>query len=318
MWARFSGVKDFDGCELRHRFPAWANAARTGRAWATNHLMGLGWWCWIIPLKGGDTSVGLVYDTRLFTPPAGANIGERLRAHFQTHPVGREILGDAQPLEGDQRAYANLPYSCDRIAGDGWMLVGDAAGFLDPLYSPGLDFCAFTAHAAHSLIARALDGAEVQDEIASVNDRFTFCYRSWFDAIYRDKYYYMGDAELMAAAFLLDIASYHLGPVWQVYRDPASEFDFPPFGGVPGRAAARAMRFYNARLAILARRKIAAGIYGERNTGWRLLVPGFAPEPGVAKLLVRGLIRWLRAEWRNLFLRTATESAPVATPVGEN
>ena len=318
MWARFSGVKDFDGHELRSRFPQWAEATRTSRAWATNHLMGLGWWCWIIPLKGGDTSVGLVYDTRLFVPPAGANIGERLKAFFQTHPVGREILGGAQPLDGDQRAFSNLPYVSERVAGDGWLLVGDAAGFLDPLYSPGLDFCAFTAHAAHSLIARSLGGACVRAEIESLNARFAFCYRAWFDALYRDKYFYMGDAELMAAAFLLDVASYHLGPVWQVYRDPATQFDFLPFDGVPGRIAAAAMRFYNARLAVLARRKIAAGIYGQRNSGWRLLVPGFAPEPAMLKMVARGLGRWLVAEWRNLFLRPAPEPEPEPEPLPEN
>src|SRR3954451_9127011 len=110
IWARFTGVKDWDGRDLRARFPRWAEAARTGRGWATNHLMGYGWWVWIIPLKGGDVSVGLVYDARLFQPPAGATIGERLQAHFQTHPVGREILGGATPVPGDQRAYSMLSY----------------------------------------------------------------------------------------------------------------------------------------------------------------------------------------------------------------
>jgi hypothetical protein len=141
----------------------------------------------------------------------------------------------------------------------------------------------------------------VSAEIASYNARFAFCYRAWFDALYRDKYFYMGDAELMSAAFLLDVASYHLGPVWQVYRDPATQFDFFPFDGAPGRIAARVMRFYNRRLVVLAQRKIAAGTYGARNAGWRLLVPGFAPEPATFKLLIRGLRRWLVAEMRNLF-----------------
>ena len=150
LWARFTGVKDWDGHELRARFPRWADATKTSRGWATNHLMGLGWWCWIIPLKGGDTSIGLVYDTRLFRPPAGATIGERLRAHFQAHPVGREMLGEAQPLAGDERAFSALPYVSEQVAGDGWVLAGDAASFIDPLYSPGLDFCAFTASAARS------------------------------------------------------------------------------------------------------------------------------------------------------------------------
>jgi flavin-dependent dehydrogenase len=313
LWARFQGVKDWDGHELREKFPAWANATKTSRAWATNHLMGLGWWCWIIPLKGGDYSLGLVYDTRLFTPPEGATIGERLRTHFQTHPVGREILSEAREIEGDQRAFSALPYVSERIAGDGWVLVGDAASFIDPLYSPGLDFCAFTAQGAETLVAYGLTEEAMDAAIESYNDRFAFCYRSWFEGLYRDKYFYMGDAELMAAAWLLDIASYHLGPVRQIYSDPATQFGFFPFDGVPGRVVAKAMRFYNARLAHLARRKIAAGVYGARNAHWRLLVGGFLPDASVLRLLVRGLARWGRAEWRNLFLRPlpANEAASV-------
>jgi flavin-dependent dehydrogenase len=312
LWARFTGVKDWDGPELRAKYPCWAKAAQTARSWATNHLMGLGWWTWIIPLKGGDYSIGLVYDTRLFTPPAGATIGERLCAHFQAHPVGREILANARAVEGDQRAYSALPYFSERVMGDGWAIVGDAASFIDPLYSPGLDFCAFTAHGAQSLIARSLSGEDVAGCVEGYNSRFAFCYRSWFDAIYRDKYFYMGDAELMAAAFLLDIAAYHLGPVRQVYSDPATQFDFLPFDGKPGRVVAAFMRFYNRRLAALAQRKIANGSYGARNAHWRLLVGGFLPDATSVRLLIRGLARWAAAEWRNLFPSPKTAPAPVA------
>ena len=314
LWARFTGVGDWDGPELRARFPMWAKATVTSRAWATNHLMGLGWWCWIIPLKGGDTSIGLVYDTRLFTPPEGATIGERLQTHFGLHPVGREMLGAAVPVAGDQRAYSALPYVSERVAGDGWMLAGDASSFLDPFYSPGLDFCAFTASGAQALIARALGGEDVAAEIVDYNARFAFCYQAWFGGLYRDKYYYMGDAELMAAAFLLDIASYHLGPVRQVYSDPATMFESFPFDGVPGRVVARFMAFYNRRLATLARRKLAAGVYGARNAGWRLLPGGFLPDATSARLLLRGLGWWARAEWRNLFLTPKPAPAPALAP----
>lgn len=313
LWARFTGVKDWDGPELRAKYPCWAKAAVTSRAWATNHLMGLGWWTWIIPLRGGDYSIGLVYDTRLFTPPAGATIGERLCAHFQAHPVGREILADAQPVAGDQRAFSSLPYVSERVMGDGWAMAGDAAGFIDPLYSPGLDFCAFTAHGAQSMIARALDGEDTAACVEQYNARFSFCYRAWFDAIYRDKYFYLGDAELMAAAFLLDIALYHLGPVRQVYSDPATQFDFFPFDGKPGRVVAAFMAFYNRRLVALARRKLAAGTYGARNAQWRLLVGGFLPDGTSGRLLLRGLGRWALAEWRNLFLPAS--SVPLPAPL---
>jgi flavin-dependent dehydrogenase len=303
LWARFRGVKDWDGAELRKRFPRWANATFTARTWATNHLVGYGWWCWIIPLKGGDTSVGLVYDSRLFQPPEGANIGERLKKHFESHPVGREILGQAQPVEGDQRAYSALAYSSEKIAGDGWAMVGDAASFIDPLYSSGLDFCGFTASAATALVAKSLGGEGVGTAIVDTNTRFEFCYRAWFDSIYRDKYFYLGDAELMSAAFLIDVASYHLGPVRQVFSDPERQFEAFPFDGKPGEVVHRILSFFNRRLALLAQRKRAAGIYGHDNAGWRLLIPGFLPDSSSGKIMLRGIQRWLRAEWRHFGLR---------------
>ncbi len=312
LWARFTGVKDWDGHALRDKFPCWSMATCTGRNWATNHLMGLGWWCWIIPLKGGDTSIGLVYDSRLFHPPEGGSIADRLRAHFLLHPVGREVLGEALPVEGDQKAYSALPYHAEKVAGDGWVLVGDAASFIDPLYSPGLDFCAFTTHKGVSLIVQSLEGEETAAAIDGYNERFAFCYQAWFEGLYRDKYYYMGDAELMAAAFLLDIAAYHLGPVRQVLSDARTQFDFLPFDGVPGRIVAAFMRFYNGRLAHLAKQKIAAGVYGKNNADWRLLVGGFLPDGTSGKLLARGLLLWCKAEWKNLFVRPRCEPAPGA------
>ena len=301
LWGRFTGVKDWDGVELRKKFPVYANAVRTSRSGATNQLMGLGWWCWIIPLKGGDTSIGLVYDSRIYTPPEGNSISERLRAHFLKHPVGRELLGEVRPLLNDQRAYSSLPYRSEKIVGDGWVLVGDAGSFIDPMYSPGLDFCAFTSHAAHTLIARSLMGEEVScADLEAYNNSFQNCYHSWFETIYRDKYYYMGDAELMSAAFLLDIAMYHFGPVRQVFRNSDQNFSLFPFGGLTGKIVAKCMSFYNRRLVALAHRKIASGCYGDRNSGWRLLVGGFVPDAGLLKLIGKGLFIWGRAELRCL------------------
>jgi flavin-dependent dehydrogenase len=314
IWARFKGVKDWDGYELRKKYPCWGKATIAARSWATNHLMGYGWWCWVIPLQGGDVSVGLVYDSRLYQPPEGATIGERLKAHFAMHPVGKEILSDAEAVEGDQRAYSSLAYWSECIAEVGWVSVGDAASFIDPLYSSGLDFCGFTTSGAVALIDRALSGEDVSTDVADFNDRFQHCYHAWFESIYKDKYYYLGDAELWAAAFLMDIASYHLGPVRQVFSDPAKQFEYFPFDGVPGRVVRRIMRFYNHRLSVLAQRKKAAGVYGARNAGWRLLVGGFLPDGTSGRLLLHGLRRWMVAEWRNLFLSTAAESHKALEP----
>src|SRR5207244_13502385 len=122
----------WDSYEWRQRFPDYAKRCRTAREWATNHLFGRGWWVWIIPLQGGDVSAGIVYDSRIFKFPEGPTLGQRLYAHILSNPVGREIFGAAKVIEGDVHALSMLPYHSEKVCGDGWAAVGDAAGFIDP------------------------------------------------------------------------------------------------------------------------------------------------------------------------------------------
>jgi hypothetical protein len=327
VWARFTGVKDWDSYEWRERFRDYANACRTSRNWATNHLMGHGWWCWIIPLRGGDVSAGIVYDSRIFKLADGANLGERLRAHLLSHPVGAEIFGGSKVIDGDVHAYSALPYSSQKVCGNAWVTVGDAAGFIDPLYSPGLDFCSYTSYFVADLLARNLAGEDVSESLTYYNEQYPITYRLWFETLYKDKYYYMGDAELMAAALLLDVGTYFIGLVIPVYRDPEKEFLHLPFEGKAGQLFAEMMKFYNRRLVTLAKRRLATGCFGRRNAGWRELYDGFVPDRRVAKLIRKGLFHWWRAELVNLRLiltpgvsRPATSSAgansaPVAAPL---
>ena len=152
VWARWTGVKDWDGLELAKKYPDWAKECHGIRGTATNHLVGLGWWAWVIPLKGGDVSIGLVFDQRLVTWPEGGSLGQRLKDFLSLHPVGRELLADAQWIEGDVHWRKNLPYYSSRMAGDGFLLIGDAAGFIDPFYSPGMDWVSFTSSSAAGVI----------------------------------------------------------------------------------------------------------------------------------------------------------------------
>jgi flavin-dependent dehydrogenase len=327
VWARFTGVKDWDSYEWREKFRDYANACRTSRNWATNHLMGHGWWCWIIPLRGGDVSAGIVYDSRIFKLAEGPSLGERLKAHLLSHPVGAEIFAGAEIIEGDVHAFSALPYSCRKVCDEGWAAVGDAAGFIDPLYSPGLDFCSYTTYYVADLIARDLAGENVTDSLTYYNEQYPVTYRLWFETLYKDKYYYMGDAELMAAALLLDVGMYFIGLVIPVYKDPEREFLHLPFAGTPGRVVGAMMSFYNRRLVTLAKRRLAKGCYGRRNSGWRELYDGFVPDGRVRKLIRKGIGHWWRAELTNLRLifardvtshgatRSTAASAPVAAPL---
>ena len=315
VWARFTGVKACDSVELREKFPDYANSCRTSREWATNHLCGRGWWVWIIPLQGGDVSAGIVYDTRIFKLPDGPNLADRLHAHIVGHPVGREIFGEARAIEGDVHALSMLPYHSEKVCNDGWAAVGDATGFIDPLYSPGLDFCSYTSYYVADLIGKALAGEDVAERLRYYNEQYPVTYRRWFDSLYKDKYYYMGDADLMSAALLLDVSSYYLGLVEAVYRDPECEFLNLPFGGAGGRIAAKFMSFYSRRLVALASRRWATGNYGKRNAGWRELYDGFVPDVRLWKQIARGLRRWWKCELINLRLMlTARTNVPAPQP----
>lgn len=93
-------------------------------------------WFWYIPLHDNRASVGIVapFDY-LFKGRAG---------HEQTYQEEVEkCVGVAERLAGANRvagyfATRDFSYRCNKVAGPGWVLVGDAFGFLDPLYSSGL------------------------------------------------------------------------------------------------------------------------------------------------------------------------------------
>ena len=212
-------------------------------------------------------------------------------------------------------AFSALPYYSEKVCDDGWACVGDAAGFIDPLYSPGLDFCSYTSNYVADFVARNLAGEDVTASITEYNEQYPIMYRSWFETLFKDKYYYMGDAELMSAAFLLDVASYYFGLVIPAYRNPEKAFLELPFQGRPGRIAASAIRFYNRRLVTLAKRRLATGHFAKHNAGWRELYDGFVPDFRVTKLLRKGLLRWWKAELTNLRLMFVS---PVATPAKQS
>jgi flavin-dependent dehydrogenase len=265
VWTRWSGVKNWDSRELATKFPAWAARTKAFRNTATNHLVGLGWWAWMIPLKGGDVSIGIVYDQRLVELPEGDRLGARLRDLLNTHPVARELLAGADWHAGDVHFRRNLAYESSVFAGDGFALVGDAAAFIDPFYSPGIDWIAYTSSATAALIDGSLRGKPKAARIARHNEQFAECYKSWFNSIYRDKYYYLGDHELMTLAFRLDLGLYYLGVVAQPFKLGAVALETPTFAAARTRPAAALITFYNRRLATIARERIRRGTWGESN-----------------------------------------------------
>ncbi len=318
-WARWQGVRDWDGSELATRYPEWAAACPGIRGTATNHFMGDGWWAWCIPLKGGDTSVGVVFDERRVAWPSEGSLAERLKGFLMAHPVAREILADARCKEGDVHWRRHLAYSCRVQAGEGFVLIGDAAGFLDPLYSPGLDWVAFTTFSGVEIVLSDLGGEELGERLNRHNAVFAESYSRWFEAIYEGKYAYLGDFELMRTAFLLDLGLYYLGVVSQPFRRGAMALREPVFSTPPSIPFFLLMRAYNRRFAAIADARRRRGTFGSRNGKSRFLFRGYTLELTSARPLLGALLHWawleLKEGWRSWGRATFPQPAKAAMPL---
>ncbi|MBB6430607.1 NAD(P)/FAD-dependent oxidoreductase [Algisphaera agarilytica] len=304
VWARWKNTLDFDSPDTIARFPELGKGMFGTRHTATNHIMGDGWWAWVIPLKNGHTSVGVTWDQRIFKWPRtqGSTLAEQLRSVLETHPVGRALLEDAELIESDVHVRRNLPYQCKTAAGDGFLLVGDAAGFVDPFYSMGLDFLSMTSTSGVDMILTERRGDCIKAKLARHNDMVGKSIPRWFEAIFRDKYFYMGDFELMRIAFLVDIGLYYLGIVRPPYKNGKMAIKDGMFYAKAAKPFYLYMRFVNHRLAALGAERRKRGTFGRRNAGQRMLVPGFAFDSSIVKATARAMIYLLKLElsegWR--------------------
>lgn len=141
----------------------WKGARReTGRdAGATLVLQteGKTGWFWYIPLANDVTSVGVVADhEHLFRGRSSRDPGEIYLTEVARCPGLVPRLEGAERIE-PFRVAKEYSYRSRQVAGAGWVLVGDALGFLDPLYSSGILLAlksgALAADAIHAGLAAA-------------------------------------------------------------------------------------------------------------------------------------------------------------------
>ena len=313
IWTRWRNTGDWDGLDLGGDDASWSKGFYGIRGTATNHFAGDGWWAWWIQLKSGEVSIGAVIDQRRAEwLGTGGSVGEKLRAFLFRHPAAREMLKDAEFVEGDVHFRRNLPYFSDRHAGDGFALVGDASAFIDPLYSPGMDWIAFTVSATVELILKCQAGEAPTPLVETHNRDFRVSYERMFGALYQNKYDYLGDYDLMRVAFRLDIVGYYLYVVRFLYQTGPEAMVKPPFSPWQAGPFFLFMRLYNRRLAAMGRSRRRRGIFGVHNDGHRDLVGGFNFRLGqLFRTALDGIAQWialeLREGWRTWFSTDPTE-----------
>jgi flavin-dependent dehydrogenase len=105
-------------------------------------------WFWMIPFKDGTTSVGAVvsrawireHRARLSLPRDAASADEPttlFRVAVEASPTATQLLRGARMLWPSAKATADFSYRVRDLVGEGWVAIGDAGGFIDPLFSTG-------------------------------------------------------------------------------------------------------------------------------------------------------------------------------------
>jgi flavin-dependent dehydrogenase len=114
-------------------------------------------WFWYIPLHDDVVSVGVVagYDY-LFRNRSSKDLETIYFEEVERCPGVKPRIANAV-REGDFKAQKEYSYKARKVAGDGWVLVGDAFGFLDPLYSSGVLLALASGEMAADAIGDALE-----------------------------------------------------------------------------------------------------------------------------------------------------------------
>jgi flavin-dependent dehydrogenase len=178
------------------------------RSLSTNHLMGPGYWVWLIRLASGSTSVGIVTDASLHVFDEMNRFERALDWLHQHEPQCAAVIEQHRSEVQDFRVMKDYSYSCERVfSSERWCLVGEAGVALDPLYSPGSDLIAISNGLTCDLINRYLDGEDIQGR-SLVHDKLFLSLTNIWLSIYEKQYTLMDNPQIMVTKIIWDTAFY--------------------------------------------------------------------------------------------------------------
>jgi 1H-pyrrole-2-carbonyl-[peptidyl-carrier protein] chlorinase len=138
-------------------------------------------WSWHIPLRNELCSMGVVVDKEDFQK-SGKSHDEFFDGLVKRNRTFTDAMKDAERvrpwwIEGD------YSYKIDRFAGPGWLLIGDALRFVDPIFSSGVDVALFSALYAYETIVKAWETGDEAGAFQEYQGRVETGVDIWYDLI---------------------------------------------------------------------------------------------------------------------------------------
>ncbi len=180
-------------------------------------------WSWLIPFPDGKSSVGVVASREHFESFTGTD-EEKYWAMIGQDPELRELLADARTVRpvGEIIGYAA---NVKTLHGPGFALLGNAAEFLDPVFSSGVTIAMHSAKLAAEVLDRQLRGEDMSwqrdfaEPLLYGVETFRTFVRGWYDGSLQEVLFFPRKAPAIHRMICSVLAGY----AW----DPANPFTGP-------------------------------------------------------------------------------------------
>jgi flavin-dependent dehydrogenase len=203
-WFRVKGrldVSDFvpEGNTTWHQ-----RVPHKARYYSTIHLMGNGYWIWLIPLINGNTSVGIVVDENLHDYAGFNTIQKALSWIRQRDPYVCAKIESFEIL--DFLGLRNYSYSSKQVFSENrWACTGEAALFPDPFYSPGSNLIGYSNSIITQLITNYLSNGGINKNRIAFYNQFIILQNDWLVADIQSAYPYFGNSQVESLRYIWDI-----------------------------------------------------------------------------------------------------------------
>jgi FAD-dependent halogenase len=140
-------------------------------------------WFWFIPLHDGTTSVGAVVDARRYAGEAASGASELYqRLIAACEPVAERVR--SARLVSPIRVIRDYSYCSTRFYGPGYLLAGDAACFIDPVFSTGVHLACLSGYLAAQTVGAILQGAAEVSAQGEYDARYRAAFERYLNFLY--------------------------------------------------------------------------------------------------------------------------------------
>jgi flavin-dependent dehydrogenase len=189
------------------------------RRLSTNHLMGPGYWVWLIPLASGSTSVGIVAENDAYRFDEFNTLDRTLNWLDEHEPQCAAEVRRHQSEIQDFRVMRDYAYGCQQVySEDRWCLTGEAGVAIDPLYSSGGDLMAISNGLITDLVMRDRRGEDCHEKAIAHSQVYLVLSDIWL-AAYENQYPLMGNPKVMVAKVIWDTIIYWAVPGLLFFHD---------------------------------------------------------------------------------------------------